>query len=125
MNKKVVIPIVVAVVIVIVAVAVCVGGTPMAEVAAAGFLESVTGDRYAMVDVTSTKVATGPDSVTGLKAGESRWRVEGTVQHTQTRTRYTVRIFIDELPDRYWRNVRLYMARGVNVPVGDLVQLYP
>ncbi len=125
MNKKAAIPVIVVVVIVIVAVAVCVGGIPPAEAPAAGFLESVTGDRYAMVDVTYTKVATGPDTVTGLKAGESRWRVEGTVQHMQTRTRYTVRIFVDELPDDYWRYVRLYMARGVNVPVGDLVQLYP
>jgi len=116
---------IISVIAIIAIVAVCVSGTPMAEVAAIGFLEDVTGYDYVGVDLSSTKLVTGPDTLTGLKAGEYRWRVEGTVQHKQTKTKYTVRIFVDELPDRYWRNVSIYMAQGVNVPAGQLIQLYP
>ena len=125
MKKKLIIATVIAIIIVIVLVVVCVSGKPMAEVAAIGFLEDVTGYDYAAVDLSSTKAVTGPDTLTGLEAGESRWRVEGTVGHMQTYTKYTVLIFVDELPDRYWRNVSIYMAQGVNVPVGQLIQLYP
>ena len=125
MKKKVIIPVAIVVAAIIAIVAVCVSGIPMAEVAAIGFLEDVTGDDYVAVDLSSTKAVTGPDTQTGLETGESRWRVEGTVQHMQTKTKYTVRIFVDELPDRYWRNVSIYMAQGVNVPVGQLIQLYP
>lgn len=125
MKKKVIIPIVIAVIVIIAIVAVCVSGTAMAEVAAIHFLENVTGNEYVGVDLSSTKAVAGPDTSTGLEAGESRWRVEGTVQHTQTKTKYTVRIFVDELPDRYWRHVSIHMAQGVNVPVGQLIQLYP
>ena len=125
MKKKVIISIVIAVVIIIAIVAVCVSGIPMAEVAAMGFLGDVTGNDYVAVDLSSTRAVTGPHTQTGLEAGESRWRVEGTVQHLQTKTKYTVLIFVDELPDRYWRNVSIYMAQGVNVPVGQLIQLYP
>ena len=125
MKKKLIIATVIAIIIVIVLVVVCVSGTPMAEVAAMGFLENITGHNYVGVDLNSTRAVTGPDTSTGLRAGESRWRVEGTVQHTQTKTKYTVRIFVDELPDRYWRHVSIHMAQGVNVPVGQLIQLYP
>lgn len=124
MNRKMLIPIAI-VVIVIVAIVVCVRGTPMAEVAAVDQLQKVTGLSLVGVDLSSTKTITGPHAVTGLEAGESRWRVEGTVQHTQTRNKYTVRIFIDELPDRYWRLVSVHMAQGINVPVGQLAEIYP
>ena len=124
MNKKMLIPIAVVVIFVL-AVVLCLRGTPMAEVAAVDQLKSVTGHELVGIDVNSTKVVTGPDTLTGLKAGESRWRVEGTVQHMHTKTKYTVRIFIDELPDRYWRLHMIHMAQGVNVPVGSLEKIYP
>ena len=116
---------VIAIIIVIGLVAVCVSCTPTAKVAAVSFLEDITGYKYVGVDLDCTRVVTGPDTVIGLEAGESRWRVEGTVQDMQTKTKYTVRIFVDELPNRYWRNVSIHMAQGVNVPVGQLIQLYP
>ncbi len=125
MKKKVIIPVVIAIIIVIVLVVVCVSGTPMAEVAAMDFLENITGHNYVGVDLNSTRAVTGPDTSTGLRAGESRWRVEGTVGHMRTYIKYTVRIFVDELADGYWRLVSIYMAQGVNVPVGQLIQLYP
>ncbi|MGA2669921.1 MAG: hypothetical protein ABSF21_00665 [Dehalococcoidia bacterium] len=124
-KKKagVIIAIVIAI-IVIALVVVCVSG-PMAEVEAIHFLNDVTGNEYVGVGLSSTKVVTGPDTLTGLEAGESRWLVEGTVQNTQTKTKYTVWIFVDELANHYWGRVSIYMAQGVNVPLYQLLQLYP
>lgn len=124
MNKKMLIPLAV-VVIFIVAMALCGRDISPAQAMAVNFLKDVTGHELVGIDLDSTEVVTGPDTLTGLKAGESRWRVEGTVGHYHTYTKYTVRIFVDELPDRRWRIVSIHMAQGVNVPVGGLEKIYP
>jgi len=124
-KNKVIIPIVIAAIIVVSYIGLCTSGTPTAKVAAMSFLEDITGYNFGAVDLSYTKVATGPSTLADLKAGEYSWCVEGTVQHIETKTRYTVQIYVDELQNRYWRKVSIYMAQGVNVPAVQLTQMYP
>ena len=125
MKKKVIISVVIFAIVLVSFLGLCVSGVPNSKVPAMSFLEDVTGYNFGAVGLTYTKVDTGPSTLADLKAGEYSWCVEGTVQHIETKTRYTVQIYVDELQNRYWRKVSIYMAQGVNVPAMQLTQIYP
>jgi len=125
MKRKGIIVITISAIVLISFLGLCVSNVPNAKVPAMSFLEDVTGYNFAAVGLTYTKVATGPSALADLKAGEYSWCVQGTVEHIETKTRYTVQIYVDELQNKYWRKVSIYMAQGVNVPAMQLTQMYP
>lgn len=96
-----------------------------AEYAALNFLESQTGVKFYAEDLWVGDLIIGPDEKTGLKEGESRWYVMGTVSSGNPKHKFSVVIHLDEIDQgKRWRLYEILMSEDEYAPLNRHVPIY-